>query len=1403
MPRSLSPLLALVVLLVLLSTEALRASPWLTFTEISYRPAGDETLEFVEIYNLEAPGVDLGGWKLEGEVEFEFPAGLRLSPRACLVVARDVEAFRKAHPDAAVVGPFRGRLGNDGGRLFLRNRVGALAAELRYGRTGAWTALADGTGHSLVLADALFDPRDPASWQPSETRGGSPGEFEQTFRRIPGTLLIRRGEPWKLLRGTEPPPAGWHRPDLDDSSWETAASGFGYGDGDDETVLEEMRGQYLSIFTRKTFEVEDPSTTGNLTLLVDFDDGFVAYLNGREVARSNVGFPGSENQEIRFDQPAVGQREAGQAQPFSLGDAKSWFRPGRNVLSVAGFNGSADSSDFSLIVELESRKVAKRSAESDLPDPVLHEVALRPNAEGSLDLEWIEIHNPASSPRELDGSFLGDDPSKPARWKIPEGTRIEADGKVVLTAEQLGVESPVGPVLFLTSPGGDELVDALSLRDVPLTSTSPRSTPPTLHVGRYPDGAARTWILARGTPGEANVLLRKSDLVIHELAYHPVHDGPSGEFLEIHNRGQESVSLEGLSLTNGVSFDFPEKTSLPAGGYLVVARDPEALARRHGLADENVVGPFRGQLSNRGEEIRLRDSLDRTLDLVTYADRDPWPRAADGGGSSLELVDPTIENSLAGAWAPSRESGKSEWTRVEYRAGVYLFGDMPATSFQFLLLNAGECLVDDLVVTDADGKVVIDEDFEGEVGRWRAFGTHLDSGILRESPLTDSPCYRIVASGRGNSRHNYVSLDLPSALTENAKYTVSFRARWISGAPLLLSRTSGQGLARTTRLPLPERTGTPGRGNSVAGKSAPVIGTPRQEPIVPRAEQAVRFVVPISSREKLSRAVIRYRHESSAEWKTAPLSPIDSLHYSGEIPSLPRGRVEFAIEAEDADGRRGQFPRAGRERPAQYAVGLDLQPGLPAYTVLVTDREWEASRDRQRMSNRLMDATLVYGRSRIFYNVGFRARGSGFTRGGGNWRLVFGAETLDGRSELTFDGQSRDSAKMNERLTFWLLDQVDVPTPRQRYVRVNLPGQPGESGVYEDVEKINGAYLARWFPAGEGSPHAGGPLHKVDDYWDFQPPEEEPETREERGRGFGGFGGFRGGFGRRNGSYVEAYLQYETSDPEDYRWNFPPRANGNSEDFEPLIELIRLMDPEKTPREEFFEKVDSAVAVDRWTRLLAGRTLTDDWDTYGLQRGKNAYLYRAPSGQWHLLPWDSDLSWASRGRGFGFGGFGRRGGDDRSLVPEKFPAVRRLLSHPGYRRQFLAHLAFLAEKRLAPEHFANVLKELEQHRGIRNSGYLEAAGINRRRILDRLPRATLEVEAVDKASPEKLRLRGQAPLLVDSLRLAGREGEVRFLDDTTWTATFEVETTEGPLVLEALDRDGDPVGRVEVKRPDS
>lgn len=79
------------------------------------------------------------------------------------------------------------------------------------------------------------------------------------------------------------------------------------------------------------------------------------------------------------------------------------------------------------------------------------------------------------------------------------------------------------------------------------------------------------------------------------------------EWVELHNRSGESVSLAGWKLRGGVSFDFTAQ-SIPAGGYLLVARDAAALAAKYPAMAGIIHGPWSGSLSgNPGDTVILED----------------------------------------------------------------------------------------------------------------------------------------------------------------------------------------------------------------------------------------------------------------------------------------------------------------------------------------------------------------------------------------------------------------------------------------------------------------------------------------------------------------------------------------------------------------------------------------------------------------------------------------------------------------------------------------------------------------------------------------------------------------------------------------------------------------------------
>ena len=98
------------------------------------------------------------------------------------------------------------------------------------------------------------------------------------------------------------PSPSWNLLYFYDSNWTQGMSGFGYGDDDDATLVPQNT---ISIYLRKTFEIIDIDAIDKIRLDIDYDDGFVAYLNGQEIARDLV-----SGAIPRFDQLSDGHHNA-------------------------------------------------------------------------------------------------------------------------------------------------------------------------------------------------------------------------------------------------------------------------------------------------------------------------------------------------------------------------------------------------------------------------------------------------------------------------------------------------------------------------------------------------------------------------------------------------------------------------------------------------------------------------------------------------------------------------------------------------------------------------------------------------------------------------------------------------------------------------------------------------------------------------------------------------------------------------------------------------------------------------------------------------------------------------------------------------------------------------------------
>ena len=91
--------------------------------------------------------------------------------------------------------------------------------------------------------------------------------------------VIIPGENWMYTTPNYQLPNNWNQQGFDDSSLSEGPSGIGYGDDDDATVI----AQTISLYMRKEFQIFDMSEINRIILDIDYDDAFVAYLNGFEI----------------------------------------------------------------------------------------------------------------------------------------------------------------------------------------------------------------------------------------------------------------------------------------------------------------------------------------------------------------------------------------------------------------------------------------------------------------------------------------------------------------------------------------------------------------------------------------------------------------------------------------------------------------------------------------------------------------------------------------------------------------------------------------------------------------------------------------------------------------------------------------------------------------------------------------------------------------------------------------------------------------------------------------------------------------------------------------------------------------------------------------------------------------
>ena len=280
--------------------------------------------------------------------------------------------------------------------------------------------------------------------------------------------------------------------------------------------------------------------------------------------------------------------------------------------------------------------------------------------------DWVELYNASGTVADIGGWYLSDDADDLMKYPIAEGTTIDP-GSYRVFYEDLHFGSQFalsenGETVYLSSGQGGVLTGyGVEVR----FGASERG----VSFGRYEksDGTTVFVSMSSATPEVVNAAPKVGPVVISEIMYNPptipgaAYPDQDYEYIELHNITGSPVTLDGYdadmgltlgwTFTEGIDFTFPVGTTIPANGYLVVAKNPLAFAERYGSAGgAALLGPFENdtKLSNGGELLELSMPGDTDLsgtryyihvDSVWYDDGAPWPATPDGGGQSLERID--------------------------------------------------------------------------------------------------------------------------------------------------------------------------------------------------------------------------------------------------------------------------------------------------------------------------------------------------------------------------------------------------------------------------------------------------------------------------------------------------------------------------------------------------------------------------------------------------------------------------------------------------------------------------------------------------------------------------------------------------------------------------------------------
>ncbi len=410
--------------------RAVRLNEWLASSEVLL------SSDFIELYNSHADPVDLGGMYLT-----DSPALL-----ACMHLIRPLTFLAGQGygvfwaDDSNEPGHVDFRLSADGGLIALYDAQAKVVDKIFVG--AQTTDFSEGRAPDGTPNLAIF---------PLPTPGLANPQVQKTNTTT--IALVEERANKRVLVPTRAVNDAWKGGGtFDDSTWQLGAGtpgGVGYetGTGYQTLITVDTRAQMYgtgknsSCFIRIPFTVEQRTLAdiSKLTLQMRYDDAFVAYLNGTEIARA--GFTGTLawNSAAGTDHPDA---DAVVFEPFDVTARLNLLRTGQNLLALHGLDG-ASSSDFLISAVLEATSVKgtsqnSRDQELKLLDG-LRITELMYRAPKGTNYDYLELKNILTETLDLTGVRF----DKGVDFTFP--TLILQPGEtVVLAASQSAFRSAYG-----------------------------------------------------------------------------------------------------------------------------------------------------------------------------------------------------------------------------------------------------------------------------------------------------------------------------------------------------------------------------------------------------------------------------------------------------------------------------------------------------------------------------------------------------------------------------------------------------------------------------------------------------------------------------------------------------------------------------------------------------------------------------------------------------------------------------------------------------------------------------------------------------------------------------------------------------------------------------------------------